>query len=120
MAALLTKFNVGLVKNSPGVEEEKAVDLIFNDLMALKETFLASIAGEQINVDELFDAKVKEIKGLLEPFGPFLEAPSLRHTESTGKCSIYSEAEFSADDFEGLFVQSLIEFRRQRAHSGQY
>jgi hypothetical protein len=108
MAALLTKLNVGLIKDSPGQEEEKTVDLLFNDLMALKETFMASIAGDPIKVDELFDDNVKFIKGLLEPFGPFLEAPSLRHTESTGRCSIYSEVEALADDFEGLFVQSLM------------
>ena len=84
MSALLTKLNMGLIKNSPGVEEEKTLDQVFNSLMTLKETFLGSIAGEKINLDELFDEKVKEIKCLLEPFGPFLEAPSLRHTESTG------------------------------------
>jgi len=108
MVALLSKLNVGLTKNSPGVEEEKTVDLLFNDLMALKETFMASIGGEPIKLDELFDEKVKFIKGLLEPFGPFLEAPSLRHTEGNGRCSIYSEVEASDDDFEGLFVQSLM------------
>ena len=67
MAALLTKLNVGLIKNSPGTEEEKTVDLLFNDLMALKETFMASIAGEQIKMDELFDEKVKFIKVCLSP-----------------------------------------------------
>ena len=108
MAALLTKLNIGLIKNSPGAEEEKIVDLLFNDLMALKETFMSSIAGDPIKVDELLDEKIKFVKGLLEPFGPFLEAPSLRHTESMGKCSIYSEVETSNDDFEGLFVQSLM------------
>ena len=109
MAALLTKLNTGLIKNSPGVEEEQTVNQLFNDLMALKKTFLVSIAGEQIKLEELFDAKVKDIKRLLEPFGPFLEAPSLRHTESIGRCSIYSEAEASGDnDFESLFVQSLM------------
>ena len=109
MAALLTKLNTGLIKNSPGVEEEKTVNQIFSDLTALKETFLASIADEQIKLEELFDEKVKGIKCLLEPFGPFLEAPSLRHTESNGRCSIYSEAETSVDeDFESLFVQSLM------------
>ena len=41
MAALLTKLNVGLIKNSPGAEEEKTVNQLFNDLTALKETFLA-------------------------------------------------------------------------------
>jgi hypothetical protein len=108
MAALLTKLNVGLIKNSPGAEEEKTVDLLFNDLMALKETFMGSIAGDPIKVDELFDEKVKFIRGLLEPFGPFLEAPSLRHTESPGRCSIYSDVDALDDDIEGLFVQSLI------------
>jgi hypothetical protein len=106
MTALLTKLNIGLIKNSPGVEEMKAVDQVFNDLMTLKKTFIASIEGDQVNLEELFDEKVKSIKRLIEPFGPFLEAPSLRHTESTGNCSIYTD--FSGnDDFDGLFVQSL-------------
>jgi len=108
MTALLTKLNVGLIKNSPGAEEEQIVNQLYSDMMALKDTFLGSVAGDQINLEELFDAKVKEIKGLLEPFGPFLESPSLRHTESTGPCSIYSEARPLEEDFEGLFVQSLM------------
>jgi hypothetical protein len=108
MSALLTQFNVGLTKDSPGSEEEKTVNQLSNDLAALKATFLASIAGEKMNMDELFDQKVNEVKCLLEPFGPFLEAPSFRHTESIGRCSIYSEMETSNDDFEGLFVQSLV------------
>ncbi len=108
MAALLTKLNMGLIKNSPGTEEEQTVNELFNNLTELKERFLASMAGEEIKLEELFDEKAKEIKRLLEPFGPFLEAPSLRHTESTGPCSIYSEAEPSSDDFESLFVQSLM------------
>ncbi len=107
MAALLTKLNLGLIKDSPGVEEEKAVDKIFDDLNALKEKFLASIANEQVDFETLFDEKVKSIKGLLEPFGPFLEAPSLRHTDSIGNCSIYTDVS-GTDDFEGLFVQSLV------------
>jgi hypothetical protein len=107
MTALLTKLNTGLIKNSPGTEEEKTVNQLSNTLTALKKTFLASITGEKIKLDELFDEKVKEIKSSLEPFGPFLEAPSLRQTESLGQCSIYREAEPSEDDFENLFVQSL-------------
>jgi hypothetical protein len=107
MAALLTKLNVGLVKNSLGADEQKTVDLLFNDLMVHKEKFMASIDTEPIKLDELFDEQVKFITGLLEPFGPFLEAPSLRHTESTGRCSIYSEVDASGEDFESLFVHSL-------------
>jgi hypothetical protein len=107
MTALLTKFNVGLIKNSLSVEEKKTVELLFDDLMALKKTFMSSLAGDPINVDELFDEKLKFANVLLEPFGPFLEPPSFRHTESIGKCSIYSEVENSSDNFEDLFVQSL-------------
>ena len=107
MSALLTKISLGITKDSPGIEEEKTVEQIFNDLAALKDKFLGAIAGEQINYDELFDEKLKSIKNLLEPFGPFLEAPSLRHTESNGDCSIYTDLAGS-DDFDGLFVQSLM------------
>ena len=108
MAALLTKLNTGLIKNSPGAEEEQIVNQLFNDLTTLKKTFLTSMNDEHVKLAELFDEKVKLIKSLLEPFGPFLEAPSLRHTESIGRCSIYSEAETSDNDFENLFVHSLM------------
>ena len=107
MTSLLTKLNVGMAKEPIGSEEDKTVDEISNDLTALKDVFLGSIAGEQVDFDAVFDEKVKKIKGLLEPFGPFLEAPSLRHTESTGECSIYTDVSGN-DDFEGLFVQSLM------------
>ena len=108
MTALLTKLNNGLIKGSLGIEEEQTVNQLSKDLMNLKETFMASIAGEQVKLDELFDEKVENIKHSLEPFGPFLEAPSLRHTESIGRCSIYTEVEAQGDnDFESLFIKSI-------------
>ncbi len=109
MTALLTKLNNGSIKGSLGKEEEQAGIQISKMLADLKEnSFLASIAGEQIDLDKLFDEKVEELKSILEPFGPFLEAPSFRHTESIGRCSIYSEAEVQGgEDFEGLFIQSI-------------
>jgi Mg-chelatase subunit ChlD len=108
MTALLSKINMGLVKGSLETEEEQTVNTLFQDLMTLKETFLASIAGEQVNLAELFDEKVKSVIGLLEPFGPFLEAPSFPYTEQLGSCSIYTEAEVPLNsDFESIFVQSL-------------
>ena len=108
MTALLSKINMGLVKGSLGTEEEQTVNTLFQDLMTLKETFLASIAGEQVNLAELFDEKVKSVIGLLEPFGPFLEAPSFPYTEQLGNCSIYTEAEVPLNsDFGSIFVQSL-------------
>ncbi len=109
MAALLTKLNTGLIKNSPGEEEERVVNELFNDLTGLKKTFLASMKDDKINLENLFDEKIKDIKSQLEPFGPFLETPSLRHTESNGSCSIYSPAETSEDvDLESVFKQSLL------------
>jgi hypothetical protein len=108
MAAILTKLNTGLIKISPGVEEEKTLDQMFREINSLNEIFLASIADEQIKLNELFDEKVKVIKRLLEPFGPFLEAPSLRHTESIGRCSIYTEGESLVNvDFENLLRHTI-------------
>jgi len=108
MTALLSKINMGLVKGSLETEEEQTVNTLYQDLMTLKETFLASLNGEQINLAELFDEKVKSVTELLEPFGPFLEAPSLPYTEQIGSCSIYTDAAMSLNsDFESIFVQSL-------------
>jgi Mg-chelatase subunit ChlD len=111
MTALLTQLNVGGFKNSPGAEEEKAVMQLHGNLMTLKDTFMGTIAGEETDLNKLFDEQVKAIREVLEPFGPFLEAPSFKHTESVGRCSIYSNVEKgwgAVEDFEGLFVQSLM------------
>jgi Mg-chelatase subunit ChlD len=108
MTALLSKINMGLVKGSLETEEEQTVNTLYQDLMTLKETFLASLNGEQINLAELFDEKVKRVTGLLEPFGPFLEAPSLPYTEQIGSCSIYTDAAMPLNsDFESIFAKSL-------------
>ncbi len=108
MSALLTKTSMGLIKHSLDQEEEQAVTQISNNLTAIEEAVLCSIAGENVNLNNIFDEKVKEIKKLLDPFGPFLEAPSLRHTESLGRCSIYTETDHTiSSDFDDLFLQSL-------------
>ena len=108
MAALLTKLNVGLIKGSPDSEHEQTVNQIVKDSMTLKETFMASISDKKVKHEELIEEKIVSIKHSLEPFGPFLEAPSLRHTENIGRCSIYTEAETPGDiDFEDLFRCSL-------------
>ena len=108
MTALLSRINIGAVRGSLSAEEEQAVNAICSELSRLKEAFLASLAGEQISHEKLFDEKVKNVVRLLEPFGPFLEAPSLRHTETIGRCSIYTETEMPTDaEFEEVFVKSL-------------
>jgi hypothetical protein len=108
MAAMLTKLNVGSTKGTLETEQQSVVNQFVVELEALNEAFLSSVGDKKANLDALFDEKVKIITGLLEPYGPFLEAPSLRHTENIGRCSIYSDAETSVNiDFEGLFRQSL-------------
>ena len=106
MTALLTKLNMGVIKGSLVAEEGQTVNLLFQDLMMLKDKVLSSFAGEQINLEELFDEKVKNVTSALEPFGPFLEAPSLPNTEQIGKCSIYTEAEMPTN-IESIFIGSL-------------
>ena len=107
MSAILTKTNLAAVKGTLSAEEEQAVNAVCTELTQVRDTYLSTLAGEQIDLDALFDEKAKTIINLLEPFGPFLEAPSLRHTEQIGRCSIYTDADIPIDDVEGLFVQSL-------------
>jgi len=108
MAALLTKLNVGLIKGSLYSEQIQTVNQLVKDLMALKGAFIASISDQKVKHEELIEEKIESIKHSLEPFGPFLEAPSLRHTESIGRCSIYTEAETTGSiDFESIFRRSL-------------
>jgi hypothetical protein len=107
MAALLTKTNVGFVKGTLETEEEQVVNVAHTQIATLKDAVLRSIGGEPVSLSELFAEKTKKIIALIEPFGPFLEAPSLRHTEQIGRCSIYTDADQPQDDLEGLFVQSL-------------
>ena len=107
MSSILAKTNIGSVKGTLSKEEEQTVNAVCTELTSVRDSFLSTLAGEQVNLEVLFDEKVKTIINMLEPFGPFLEAPSLRHTEQIGRCSIYTEAEIPTDDVEGLFVQSL-------------
>jgi hypothetical protein len=108
MAATLTQLSVSSIKGTLETEQKSVVNQLVAQLKALNEPFLSSVADKNANLDMIFDETVKILEGLLEPFGPFLEAPSLRHTESVGRCSIYSNTQTSAStDFEGMFRQSL-------------
>lgn len=106
MTALLTKLNLGQIKGTLNPEEDNTVNTIFAELSALKESLLSTFMGDQIDIFKLVNEKVKTISNILEPYGPFLEAPSLPNTEDIGKCSIYSlpEANF---DFESTFIFAL-------------
>lgn len=108
MAALLTKINVGAVKGSLGDEETKTVNTIAAELSMLRNTFAGSLAGDQLDLAAVSKEKTKRIKQSLEPFGPFLEAPSLGYTESIGRCSILSGIEATTDSIvETAFRQSV-------------
>jgi Mg-chelatase subunit ChlD len=108
MTAMLMKINTGTVKGSMPSEQEQTVNELGAKMMRLKETFKASLTGEQIELEEVFDENVKNVTETLEPFGPFLEAPSLRHTERIGPCSIYNETLEPAEwEIEQVFRKSL-------------
>jgi len=108
MAALLTKINVGTVKGSLGDKETKTVDTIAAEIGKLRNTFVGSLAGDQLDLAAVFEEKTESIKQALEPFGPFLEAPSLGYTESIGRCSILSGTDATADSaVETTFRQSV-------------
>ncbi|MFB3888247.1 MAG: vWA domain-containing protein [Candidatus Bathyarchaeia archaeon] len=108
MSALLSRQNMGMVKGVLSAEEQQATEAVSTDLATLRDSYLASLAGDQVNVEGLFDEKVKNTKRQLEPFGPFFESPSLRHTESLGACSIFTEAELpNTADLEETFIKSI-------------
>jgi Mg-chelatase subunit ChlD len=109
MASLLSTVNIGIVKGLLSPELEKTVNELIMKLMALKEAFSASLAGNTpLNTEELFDENVNSIAKALETFGPFLEAPSLPYMEQTGLCSIFTETEMPSDlEGESIFRKSM-------------
>ncbi len=106
MTALLTKLNVGLIKGSLQSDEEQTVNSILQELNGLKDNYLSTFMGEQLDIEKLVNEKIKFIHETLDPYGPFLEAPSLLNTEDIGRCSIYVEPEANFD-FEGTFIGAL-------------
>jgi hypothetical protein len=108
MTAMLSKVNMGVAKGFLSPEQEKTVNDLMAKLGTLKETFAASFTGTPITLGEVFDENTETISGALEPFGPFLEAPSLPYMEQTGLCSIFSETETVSDsEGERVFRKSL-------------
>jgi hypothetical protein len=106
MTALLTKLNMGLIKGSLNADEEQTVNSLFQELNGLKDNYLSTFMGEQLDIPKLVNEKIKVIDETFDPFGPFLEAPSLLNTEQIGRCSIYIEPEANFD-FESTFIGAL-------------
>jgi hypothetical protein len=108
MTALLSRVNIDAVKGFLSPELEKLVNGLVTKLLTLKEAFTESLVEDTVKVEELFDENVESIIKALEPFGPFLEAPSLPHTEQTGLCSIFTETERLSDyEVENYFKKSI-------------
>lgn len=108
MTALLSRVNMGLAKGVLSPESEEKVNKLIIKLMTLRDAFLASLAGTPTDVNELFDENVESVIKALEPFGPFLEAPSLPYMEQTGLCSVFTETELPSDlEGENIFRKSL-------------
>jgi Mg-chelatase subunit ChlD len=108
MTAILIKMNLDLLNGTLSPEEGNVVKAACDGINRISSYYASSFAGEQVDIGQIFDQETGRIKRLLEPFGPFLEAPSLSHTEEIGSCSIYSSIEEATDaETERLFVQSL-------------
>ena len=108
MTNLLTKLNVGLIKGSPEPDQIQTINQLVKELTDLKQIFIDTISEQKTKHEEIIQDKIEYVKHLIDPFGPFLEAPSFRHTEDIGLCSIYTESESPLNlDLEHLFKQSV-------------
>jgi len=108
MAALLSKINIGSIKGKLQPEEKQAVKRITKKVSSLKEELRMALATEGTDISEIMNTTANEITQTLEGFGPILEAPSLRYTEQTGPCTIFSQNGMpSAIETEKTFRKSL-------------
>jgi Mg-chelatase subunit ChlD len=98
MTALLSRINFGEMKGSLASDEALVADAIYHELMITKETFATLFSAMKTSFVEILQKKIRNAVSLLEPFGPFLEAPSLPHTEQIGPCSIFAETETETCD----------------------
>jgi hypothetical protein len=107
MTSLLRKLWIDYPKTNPISDEDFLVDRIVMELTKLKGIFIDMVVNRKIEPEKTLEENYNRIMGLLDPLGPFLEAPSLRHTESLGPCSIYTDFGSNAPPFEEYFISSL-------------
>jgi len=108
MAAILERFSIGIVKGGLSFEEEKTLNQLNSVLSVLRKTIFTSFSDKQISLEEaMTEAAHKIIQGL-DPYGPFLEAPSLMYTERIGPCNLFTRREIpSESEMETVFRRSL-------------
>ena len=110
MTAVLTKQNLDLVRGALPAEEEAVVNRLTQRLRQLEQRIRASLTEKREEFSELRTQTMMTMIQALESHGPVLEAPSLRHTEQIGPCTIFSEFTGSLEldtDFEMSFIRSI-------------
>jgi hypothetical protein len=107
MASLLRRLWIDYPKNNLNSEEDLTINQIIIELTKLKDSFLDNLSNKNVDGDKTFENFYNQIMELLDPLGPFLEAPSLRHTESLGPCSIYTDFGSKTLSFQEYFNSSL-------------
>jgi hypothetical protein len=107
MTSLLKSLCINYPNSNPKSLEDLLVDQIASELMKLKGVFLEDIANKEMDFEKTLEDNYYRIMGVLDSLGPFLEAPSLRHTESLGPCSIYTEFGSNTPTLQENFNSSL-------------
>jgi hypothetical protein len=107
MVSLLRRLWINYPKIQLNSEEDLLINQVINELTQLKGDFLNSLSNKNFDLDKTFENILEQIMELLDPLGPFLEAPSLRHTESLGPCSIYTDFGSNTLPFQEYFGSSL-------------
>lgn len=108
MTALLSKSNLGNVKGTLCPDEENTVNYLEARLNSLKEKIGTSLNGKEVEVNGFFSEAENEIIRVLESHGPFLEAPSLPHTDQIGPHTVFSQYERGSDiEIEKNFKKSM-------------
>jgi hypothetical protein len=108
MTAILARFSIGIVKGGLSFEEEKTLHQMNSHLGALRKVIFTSFSDKQISLEEAMIKTTSKIMQDLDLYGPFLEAPSMPHTEQMGRCSVFAHREMSSEsEMETVFRQSL-------------
>ena len=108
MASMLSRFSIGIVKGGLSFDEEKTLNQLNSILSALRKTIFSSFSDKQISLEEAMTEAAHKIAQGLDPYGPFLEAPSLMYTEQIGPCSVFTHREMpSESEIETVFRKSL-------------
>jgi hypothetical protein len=108
MAALLARFSIGIVKGGISFDEEKTLNNLNTVLSVLKKVIFTSFADTKIDLAAAMTEAAEKVAESLEPYGPFLEAPSLPYTENLSPCSVFVHREMPSEtETESIFRKSL-------------